>query len=102
MWQQIIYELQYSTKEIQTVPLSGHGKWFLAYSDGHDIFVKSSKDNQPSCKISSTRKLDKEHFEGILEIYRKRCKGKAVSTEATKLTRNQVYWYGIFSALNIK
>ena len=101
MWNNIITELQNTPRDIQTVPLHGVGKWFYAYSDGKSVYIANSKSHTPSCKISKTRRLENDKFEKMLKLYRRRCAGEAVSQEATELTQNQVYWYGIFSALNI-
>ena len=101
MWNFIVSELQNHPQDIQTVPLHGQGKWFYAYSDGNDIWVTNSKTHIPSCKISKPRKLKKERYEVILQLYRRRCKGEAVSQEATSVTVHQVYWYGIFSKFDV-
>ncbi len=38
----------------------------------------------------------------MLDLYMRRTKGEAISREATELTRNQVYWYGIFNDIILK
>ena len=44
--------------------------------------------------------LEKE-IEDIYELYIRRKQGHAVSKQAADVTRNQVYWYGIFSDMGI-
>ena len=101
VWNEIVRELSKTPRDIQTVPLRGKGKWFRAYSDGANVFVMCSKEHSPSCKISKVRKLDQEHCVGMTELYHRRRRGESVSREACDLTRHQVYWYGIFSALDL-
>lgn len=81
--------------------LRGNGKWFYAYLDGKSVYVTSSNYHMPSCRISRIRRLEESKFEKMHEFYGKRCGGEAVSQEAGAVTLNQVYWYGIFSALKI-
>lgn len=101
MWNDIVMALKNTPRDIQTVPLRGLGKWFYVYSDGKSVYIENSKSHVPSCQISHTRRLEEDKFEKMLDLYSRRCKGEAVSQEASAVTMNQVYWYGIFSALNI-
>ncbi len=100
-WTDIINSYANNPRDVKTVPLVGEGKWFNVSADKDDIFIGNAVCHPNSSNISSGRKLDKEKFEVMLDIYYRRKKGEKVSQEATATTQNQVYWYGIFADLNL-
>ena len=51
--------------------------------------------------INIPRALFEKELEDIYELYILRKQGHKVSKKAMEVTRNQVYWYGIFNDLNI-
>lgn len=97
-WSNIINHLKINTSDLHTVPKSHRVPlWFFADTDGTYIYVSSAKSHTPSSQIAGIRKLTYVEFKRIYPIYLRREQGEPVSTKATKVTVNQVYWYGIFA-----
>ena len=100
-WRDIINSYLNNPRDVKTVPLDREGKWFHVYADNDDLYIGIAADHSNTSNISQIRKLDKDKFEVMLDIYHRRMKGEQVSKEATNTTQNQVYWYGIFNDLNL-
>lgn len=64
------------------------------------IFYRNGK-NTPACSIRKPIVLLEKEIEDIYELYIRRKQGHAVSKQAADVTRNQVYWYGIFSDMGL-
>lgn len=89
-------------KDVHTVPLDGRQpKWFYVYTENNSIYVASAKSQNPSSHISHPRELSAREFDSMLLLHHRRNSGYKVSQEAKTVTQNQVYWYGIFSELNL-
>lgn len=90
-------------RDIHTCPLNKRiPKWFYVAVNQSDIIIESAKSNRPSCTITKPRRLHKREFKNMLDLYMRRTRGEAISRQATEVTRNQVYWYGIFNDLILK
>lgn len=96
MWNKIISEFQENPRDVRTCPTRGQGVWFFVWVEGKNLYVSRSRAHTPSSSITGRRRLNPDECEPVFCLYKKRCLGEAVSREATGLTRNQVYWYGIF------
>ena len=92
----IISEFQKNPRDVCTRPTRGHGVWFYVWVEAGNLYVSRSKVYTPSSKIKGKLWLNPSECEPMLELYKRRCRGESVSQEAIALTRNQVYWYGIF------
>ena len=89
-------------RDVHTVPIRRNKElWFYVFEENGIVYVKSALEHKPSSNITKQRRLDPEHFDSMIEIYRRRCCGDKVSQEAGKITMCQVYWYGIFAELGI-
>ena len=88
-------------RDIHTIPLSGTPIWFYAYTEDGVIYVESARKYNPSSHIVGRRALNKEETSTMYELYRRRKMGEPVSREASQVTNNQVYWYGIFADLKL-
>lgn len=101
MYEQITQSFQENPRDVHTVPLNAHKTplWFHVFAKDGILYVTSAKNHLPSSNISGCRPLPPRQFETMLELYRRRQKGERVSQEATKTTRYQVYWYGVFADL---
>ena len=94
----LVNSLSSNPRDIVTVPVNNRkGKWFYAFVKNETIFVTMSKEQQPKCLIKMPRPLKREECGDLYDLYLRRKRGEHVSGEATAATRNQVYWYGIFS-----
>ena len=100
LWRKILSEFQKNPRDVCTCPTRGQGRWFYVWAEGGNLYAANSKTHTPSSKIKGARWLNPEECAPMLLLYERRCRGEAVSQEATALTRNQVYWYGIFRAMN--
>lgn len=100
-FERIINEFTKNPREIHTVPLNGQrNKWFYVSVEDGVLFVDKATNKMPSCNLKK-RCLPSRECEKLLEIYHRRANGERVSKEATNTTRSQVYWYGVFSALEL-
>lgn len=77
------------------------GNWFYVWAEGNGLYVANSKSHTPSSKIQGRRRLNPSECDTLLDLYKRRCRGEAVSKQAIAATVNQVYWYGIFHALGL-
>ena len=97
----LVNNLSVNPRDIITNPLNHRsGKWFYAYIDKGQIFVTVAKEHSPKCSISTPRVLLEKELEDIYKLYLLRKQGHSVSQKAAEVTRNQVYWYGIFNDIN--
>lgn len=98
----VVNSFMNNPRDIRTKPVTNRsGKWFYAYVENGKIVVDIAKEHTPKCSISKPRILLEKEIEDIYDLYIKRKQGHAVSKQATDVTRNQVYWYGIFSDMGI-
>ena len=98
----LVNSLSSNPRDIVTVPMNNRkGKWFYAFAENGTVFVTVSKEHEPKCSIKMPRPLKKEECGELYELYLRRKKGEHISGEATAATRNQVYWYGIFSDMGL-
>ena len=101
MYRKIVEEFMNHPRDIHTVPISSKSyKWFYVFVNNDTIYVESSHHNTPKSSVKR-RSLPKEECSKILEIYHRRMAGEQVSHDAQACTRSQVYWYGIFSEMNL-
>lgn len=102
-WENLLNEFKILPRDVSTVPLSKtrNPLWFYVFVENNKLYVKNSINKLPSSKIDNKRLLSKGEYLDMLDIYKRRCKGEAVSREATQRTKSQVYWYGIFNELNL-
>ena len=101
MYQKIISEFSKHPRDIHTIPLKPHTpKWFFVFVKENIVFIEPAHHKMPSSKVK-TRKLLETECNEMLEIYHRRLSGEAVSKKAQECTHSQVYWYGIFSEMNL-
>lgn len=87
-------------RDVHTCPTcSRTPKWFFVSVSGRNVIISESKANINSSKLKTNRLLNFNELPEIFKLYLRRKQGESVSREATALTVNQVYWYGIFSEL---
>lgn len=75
---------------------------FFTYIDKGYVYVEPARSKMPASKIRTPRKLDPAEFDTMLDLYHRRNKGEKVSYDATRVTQNQVYWYGVFHDMGMK
>ena len=101
MYATIVENFQAAPRDIHTVPLKGEPHWFYVYAENGNLYVEAARTHTPSSTIKGRRLLVSAECAMMMDIYQRRKKGEAVSKEATKATRCQVYWYGIFAELGL-
>ena len=102
MWEEIIHSFAETPRDIQTRPLTRKiPLWFYVYVENDSLFVDCARKHEPSSKISIPRKLasDADKCAVMYNLYLRRKAGEQVSEEATSITANQVYWYGVFAEM---
>lgn len=99
-WQKILKSLGDKIIELKTVPkINKTPVWFSAYKEEDNIYVDCAKENSPSSKITTRRKLTFKDFKNVYPLYLKRENGESVSKEVTKITVNQVYYFSLIKHL---
>ena len=100
MWEEIIRSFTENPRDVQSKPLSKRTPlWFYVYVENGTLYVDRAKEHLPSSNLSVRRKLSNSADKcGIMfDIYSRRKCGEPVSGEATAITVNQIYWYGVFA-----
>lgn len=101
MYKKIVEEFMNHPRDVRTIPIRSKSyKWFYVFVNGGNIYVETGHNNSPKSTVRK-RRLPEQECNKILEIYHRRRSGVQVSKEAQACTRSQVYWYGIFSAMNL-
>lgn len=101
MYKRLVEEFMRSPRDVHTVPVTRKDyKWFYVFARSNNLYVESARNNTPKCVVKR-RVLPEKECNEILTIYHRRLAGEQVSTEAQNCTWSQVYWYGIFSELNL-
>ena len=99
-WRETLESYTANPRDVRTQPLTKRtALWFHVYVEDGKLYVDRAKSNEPSSNLSKRRMLASgfEKFEIMLDIYLRRKHGEEVSQEATAITVNQVYWYGILA-----
>lgn len=101
MYRRIVEEFKCSPRDIHTVPTNKRPyKWFFVFAENNVLYIEGAHNNSPK-SVVKRRQLHEKECNDILKIYHRRLNGENVSKEAQELTFSQVYWFGIFSALNL-
>lgn len=100
-WEEIVLSYSKNPRDVKTVPFNRAGIWFYVYVENGSIYIENAKNHSDSSSIKIRRKLKKENLDAILSLYYRRKRGESVAQEATEITYNQVYWYGIFADMCI-
>jgi len=102
MWQKILQSFLAEPRDVHTVPTTTREPiWFNVFVEKGELYVESAHHHTDSSSISKRRRLNEKLCQTMLSLYHRRIKGESVHLEATRLTMNQVYWYGIFNELNL-
>jgi len=101
-YNQLLEDFSENPRDICTVPLTNKEPvWFYVFTKNGALFVDKAKFHNNSSSIVKSRELKETECSAMLDIYHRRQKGEAVSRVAAEITRNQVYWYGVFSELGL-
>ena len=99
-WEEILKSYTTNPRDVHTQPLAKRtALWFYVYVEEGKLYVDRAKNNEPSSSLSKRRMLSSssEKCDIMYDIYKRRKAGEAVSKEATGITVNSIYWYGIFA-----
>lgn len=92
----ILNEIGSKVIELPTTPIiNATPKWFKVERIESELIIETAIDNVPSCKISTSRKLNENEFVSILPYYYRRKYGEKISEEVSNITFNQVYYYSL-------
>lgn len=100
-WEEMIESYTNNPRDVKTTPTRGEGIWFYVYVEDDNIYIENAKNHLDSSKIKTRRKIEKEKIDIMMSLYCRRKKGESVSGEATDITYNQVYWFGIFADMYV-
>lgn len=98
MWDKIVYSFQTTPRNVSTNPIILKAPlYFYTYAENGKLYVETGRNCSNSSIIESRRQLIENECDKMYELYLRRKRGERVSSEANKITVNQVYWYGIFA-----
>ena len=100
-WEERVTSYKKDPRDVKTVPLRKSGIWFYVYVENGNVYIENAKNHTDSSKLKCRRKLAKMELEAMLSIYHRRNNGESFTQEATDITYNQVYWYGIFADMGL-
>ena len=101
IWDILVNSYENNPRDVITRPQNRQGIWFYVYVENKCIFIESARDHTNSSAIKGRRRLEYDKADVMLALYYDRKTGKPVGKEAAAITHNQVYWYGIFSDLQL-
>ena len=91
-WNEILQSYVQNPRDVIT---RKNGIWFYAYAEENNVYVEAGRNHTHRSKITVRRRLDKENFEKVLEMY---INGEP-RLEICQVTQNSSYWFGIFAEL---
>ena len=91
-WEVILKSFAQNPRDVIT---RQNGVWFYTYVDGKNIYIETGKDHTNASKLTMRRRLDKENFETIYDMY----VNHVPRSKIRAVTLNSSYWFGIFSDL---
>ena len=98
----LIASYKYTPRNVHTVPTDGRvPKCFWVSVERDNLYVSAGTTPYENSNVRGKRLLSIVEMETMLSLYQRRKKGEAVSREASRVTQNQVYWYGIFNDLGM-
>lgn len=101
-YEDLVRSFENNPRDIITRPTTRReGKWFYVFTENGHVVVTGANEKCPKCSISKPRVLQERECQVMYELYLLRKQGKQVSKEAAQSSMNQVYWYGIFSDLDL-
>ncbi|MBE6949699.1 MAG: hypothetical protein E7456_07655 [Ruminococcaceae bacterium] len=101
MYKRIVEEFRNHPRDVHTVPTNSRPyMWFYVFVDKDKIYIEPGHHNFPKSNVKK-RLLSEKECNDILAIYHRRLAGERVYDEAKDCTHSQVYWYGIFSDMNL-
>ena len=101
LWEAIVNSFGQKPRDVQTIPFKGSGLWFYVSGQDDKVHISKARNHTDSSQIQGIRLLDKHNCEVMFDLYQRRKRGEHVSSEAKAITRNQVYWYGIFHEMKL-
>lgn len=101
LWETIVDSFTRKPRDVITIPTKGDGVWFYVSSKSGRVFVSGALTHTPPSQVRGSRQLDRNNCDTMFALYQRRKAGEPVSQEASSITQNQVYWYGIFNDLNL-
>ena len=101
-YQEIANIFKANPHEAHTVPLDGRTPlWFSVRTENGSLFAAPAEAHKPSSRMKRPIRIKESEYEKMLALYHRRLAGESVSGEAAETSRAQVYWYGIFSDLEL-
>lgn len=95
-YQDLVESYANKPRDVCTIPMNRKPLWFFTYVKNDCVYVSPSRIQKPSSKMQGPRRLNPAEFKIMLDLYIRRKCGQQVSSDATKASQNQVYWYGVF------
>ena len=102
-FKQIVSYFAGNAHDVSTAPQTNAlPKFFFVYVLGDKINISKARfHTSRSCNITKDRILNENEYEDMLKLYHRRQRGESVAREATAITNNASYWYGIFAELKL-
>ena len=99
VWSNIMVSLNEKPSDLPTIPSNNRiPRWFSAYIENGDLFVKNAVNHRPSTKMSKIRKVSKKDFETVYSFYHRWANvERYLRQEVRTLSRNTAYIFALIS-----
>jgi hypothetical protein len=102
LWQQIIYTLSQSPREIQLLKQNGEkGKWISVYADNKNILIGRARHNRPSSEITKSRAINKNEFTELYPLFFCWKNKNITRQEAKGSSMNSSYVFALISEFGV-
>jgi hypothetical protein len=99
---EIVRQYEHNPRNVHTVPTDGRTpRWFWVSVKGNQVYVSSGTTPYVNSNIRGQRLLKADELQDMILLYQRRKRGEPVSVDASRISQNQVYWYGIFYDLKL-
>jgi hypothetical protein len=98
-WKVIIESLTNNPTDFKTIPTTNREPlWFNAFIGNKELYVRSSQNKKPSCKITGNRKISKDDYLTVYSYYHRWADGETHLRQIVRtLSRNTAYIFAIIN-----
>lgn len=101
MYKKLVEEYAENPRDVATVPIrKRERRWFYVFAEKGFLYVCAARRHEGSCNIKEPIRLKEKQLAIMLDIYHRRQNGEAVSSEASRVSLQASYWYGVFADMD--
>ena len=96
----LVKSFKSNPRDVHTVPrFKAEYIWFHVHVENGTLYATPAEAHKPSSVMKNPIMMPEDEFDAILDLYKRRLRGEPVSQAAKRVTRAQVYWYGVFAEM---